>query len=539
MKLRWYQEECIDALTNYDYKANPIVCLPTASGKSVIIGEFIKRILQQYPHVRVMMLTHVKELIQQNADKLLTLWDNAPVGIFSAGLGQKTANAPIIFAGMQSVIKYIEKQVKENQPHFGFINLIVVDECHLISEKDTTSYRKIITELSKINPNLKVVGLTATPYRMKGGHLLNCGIFGDIAYNLCKPEDFIRLIKEGYLSKLINKQTSYTIDTSKVGSIGGDYNLKELDAVTDTDEQVYNAVKEIVELGTSQNRKSWIVFGTSIEHCEHLCSMFENFGIEAATVHSKHKSKENDHFINEFKQGRIRCLINNDKLTTGFDHPSIDLVGVLRATQSVTLWQQMVGRGFRVAEGKNDCLVLDYGGNTKRLGAVNDPVLPSGKKKKKGESAGIAPVKICPKCGCYNHARARLCEVCNHEFPVGSNLTDTVSSLELIKDVADNEPVVEPRVVHNVYYLKHISPRGTTQLKVTYQCGIEQFVEYIGFEQGGHILSKAILWWQQRSALPVPKSVDEALMHAATLKKPMFVNVKINVKYPEIINVIF
>lgn len=539
MKLRWYQEECIQALINYDYKVNPIVCLPTASGKSIIIGEFIKRIMQQYPYIRVMMLTHVKELIQQNADKMYSLWENAPVGIFSAGLNEKTSNAPITFAGMQSVVKFIEKEVKEGRPHFGFINLIVVDECHLISENDTTSYRKIINELSKINPQLKVVGLTATPYRMKGGHLLNCGIFGDSAYNLCKPEDYIRLINDGYLSKLINKQTSYTIDTSNVKMTAGDYNLKELDAVTDTNELVFKAVKEIVQLGVSQNRKSWIVFGTSIEHCEHLCSMFEEFGIDAVTVHSKRKAKENDHFINEFKKGRIRCLINNDKLTTGFDHPSIDLVAVLRATQSVTLWQQMVGRGFRIAEGKNDCLVLDYGGNTKRLGAVNDPVLPQSRKKRSGDApVGEAPIKVCPNCECYNHARARECEVCGYEFPVGSNLTN-VSNLDLIKEVAEDEDTIEAKVATNVFYVKHVSARGTTQLKVTYQCGLEFFTEYIGFEQHGVLKAKAIFWWQQRTNLPFPTSVDEALANAALLKKPVFINVRTNVKYPEIVNVIF
>ena len=537
-KLRWYQEEAKEALLTYNYASNPILALPTATGKSVIIGAFIKAVMEQYPTTRIMMLTHVKELIAQNAHKLSSMWEYAPLGIFSAGLGEKNAYMPITFGGVQSVIKYIEKCKAENREHFGFINLLIVDEAHLISEKDETTYRRVIQYLEEVNPDIKVIGLTATPYRMKGGMLTDCGIFGEVIYDLCQPEMFTRLIKEGYLSRLINRKTSFEIDTSEVAVIGGDFNLKELAQVTDKEELTFNAVQETVRCGLSQNRKSWIVFGTSIEHCEHLVKMFEQFGINAAAVHSKRKGKENDAIINAFKTGEIQCLVNNDKLTTGFDHPEIDLICVLRATKSTSLWVQMIGRGLRVAPNKKDCLVLDYGGNTKRLGAINDPVLPSKAKKGRG-GTGEAPIKICPVCECYNHAAARVCEVCGSEFAFDTGLTKQASNLDLIKEVDEVKFDTETFKVDNVYYEEYKAKSGNITLRVSYLCGINIYHEYLGFETGGALRQRAITWWAQRSKEPCPSTVREALRQVYALKRPVAINVRLNDKYPEITSVIF
>ena len=537
-KLRWYQEEAKNALLTYNYVHNPILALPTATGKSVIIGAFIKAVMEQYPTTRIMMLTHVKELIAQNAHKLSSMWEYAPLGIFSAGLGEKNAYMPITFGGVQSVIKYIEKCKAENREHFGFINLLIVDEAHLISEKDETTYRRVIQYLEEVNPNIKVIGLTATPYRMKGGMLTDCGIFGEVIYDLCQPEMFTRLIKEGYLSRLINRKTSFEIDTSDVAVIGGDFNLKQLAQVTDKEELTFNAVQETVRCGLSQNRKSWIVFGTSIEHCEHLVKMFEQFGINAAAVHSKRKGKENDAIINAFKTGEIQCLVNNDKLTTGFDHPEIDLICVLRATKSTSLWVQMIGRGLRVAPNKKDCLVLDYGGNTKRLGAINDPVLPSKAKNGRG-GTGEAPIKICPVCECYNHAAARVCEVCGSEFAFDTGLTKQASNLDLIKEVDDVKFDTETFKVDNVYYEEYKAKSGNITLRVSYLCGINIYHEYLGFETGGALRQRAITWWAQRSKEPCPTTIREALMQVYSLKRPVAINVRLNNEYPEITSVIF
>lgn len=534
--LRWYQQEAIDSLMNYGFEKNPLIAIPTGGGKSIIIAQFIKNAMELYPNTRILMLTHVKELVAQNAEKLLSIWENAPMGVFSAGLKRKQAGYPITFGNMQSVYKYIEKQQKLGLPHFGHIDLLIVDEAHLISEKDETTYRKLISALFEINPYIKVIGLTATPYRMKNGALTNNGIFGEVIYDLCSPENFVRLINEGYLARLIPKQTSVEIDVSNVSMVGDEYNLKQLAEVSDKDEITFHAVREIVETGISQGRTCWIVFCTSVEHCEHVNAMLLSMGIASAVCHSKQSNAINDQVIADFKEGRLTCLVNNNKLTTGFDNPKIDLIGMLRPTQSVGLWVQALGRGLRPYPTKENCLVLDFAGNTKRLGCINDPKIPR-KKGEGGGGEGVAPVKICKQCQCYSHSRARVCEVCGSEFDMSSNLFATASSLELIKDTSPQYELIQ---VDNVIYNQHTSAKGgMPTLRVTYLCGLMRYEEYICIEHTGYARKRAEQWWGQRSATPCPDRVYEALAVANMLKKPTMITVHINKKYPEIKSVTF
>lgn len=535
-ELRWYQEESINALMNYNYKHNPLLALPTGTGKSVVIAEFIKRACMSFPNTRIMMLTHVKELVQQNADKLLGVWQQAPLGIYSAGLKERDVGRPITFGSMQSVYKEIERQKESGRWLFGKIDLLIVDEAHLISEKDETTYRKIITALYEANPFIKVIGLTATPYRMKSGMLTDGGIFGEVIYDLTQPEMFVRLIKEGYLAPLIPKRTSIEIDVSNVSLIGNEYNLKQLEEVADVDEITFNAVREIVETGVSQGRTSWIIFCTSVQHCEHVNAMLLSLGISSAVCHSKLSSKENDAVIQAFKQGRLTCLVNNNKLTTGFDNPKIDLIGMLRPTNSVGLWVQMLGRGTRPYPTKQNCLVLDFAGNTKRLGCINDPNVPN-RKRGKGGGTGDAPVKVCKECNCYNHTKARFCEVCGTEFTFENNLLSSASTLELIKDTS---PQYEILPVDQVIYNQHKSANGgIPTLEVTYICGLSKFKEYVCFEHTGYARKRAEQWWGQRSADPAPDRVYEVLGRADNLKKPATITVHVNKKYPEVKSVSF
>lgn len=530
--LRWYQEEGIQALMNYDYAHNPLLVFPTGTGKSVIIAEFCKRAMFAFPLTRILMLTHVKELVEQNASKLLSVWETCPLGIYSAGLKQRDTLNPIIFGSMQSVYKHIQKCNENNVPHFGRIDLLIIDEAHLVSEKDETSYRNIIQALFEVNPYIKVIGLTATPYRLKGGMLTDCGIFGEVIYDLTRSDQFIRLIKEGYLAPLVPKRTSVEIDITNVSILGNEYNLKQLAAVSDKEEITFNAVREIIEHGIAQDRKAWIIFCTSVEHCEHVNAMFLSMGIPSATCHSKLSDRQNTENINAFKSGELRCLVNNNKLTTGFDYPDIDLIGMLRPTNSVSLWVQMLGRGTRPSPRKQNCLVLDFAGNTKRLGCINDPKLPSKRKKGAGGGTGEAPVKLCTECGCYNHTKAIVCEVCGTEFTFQSNLMSEASSLELIKDTT---PQFEMIQVDQVIYNEHIASKNNlSTLQVTYICGLMRYKEYVCFEHTGWARKCAEMWWQQRSATPCPNRVYEALAVADSLKKPTFITVHVNKQYPEV-----
>lgn len=540
---RWYQDEAEYAIFDYFQAGNignPVVGMPTGTGKSIVIANFVRRVFGYWPNQRIMMLTHVKELIEQNAEKLLSVWPTAPLGIYSAGLKSRDMILPIVFGGVQSVSKAIQKSVERDDgtpphlKHFGWRDLVIIDECHLLGPNEDTMYQYVIAELLKINPHLKVIGLTATPYRLKQGMITDDdGLFTDLCYDITGIDAFNRLIAEGYLSPLIPKRTNVEIDTSGVRMSAGDFNGKQLNEVAD--EITYDAVKEMVEQG--QDRQSWLVFASGVENAEHVASMLQSFGIPAAASHSKLKPAENDARIKAFKSGELRALVNNNKLTTGFDHPPIDLIGMLRPTMSPGLWVQMLGRGTRPSPGtfKENCLVLDFAGNTRRLGPINDPVKP----RKPGKGGGDAPVRICEVCGVYNHASARTCISCGSEFSFETKIFKTAGTEELLRSDA---PVVEYFDVQKVIYNLHEKRNDQNVLtsppsiKVSYFCGFQMFNEWVCLEHNGLPGKRARDWWRQRHAEEPPVTTYEALRRVSELRVPNRIRVWTNKKYPEILS---
>jgi DNA repair protein RadD len=520
---RWYQTEAVESIFSYfmGSTGNPVVALPTGTGKSIVIGRFMQRVLRQWPKQRFLVLTHVKELVEQNAKKLAEMWPTAPIGIYSAGLGRRDTAMSITFGGVASVVNCVEA--------FGHRDLLLVDECHLISPKADTMYGEVISRLKAINPHLKVVGFTATAFRLGQGMIIEGGIFTDICYDLTGVEAFNRLIAEGFISPLIPKRTRTALDVSNVGMNNGEFAQGALQAAVDKDEITYAALREMVEFGS--DRQSWLIFASGVEHAEHIADALTSFGIPAAAIHSKLKDGERDARLAAFKRGELRALSNNNVLTTGFDHPPVDLIGMLRPTMSPGLWVQMLGRGTRPspATGKRNCLVLDFAGNTKRLGPINDPVIP----KRKGPGTGEAPVRICEACGCYNHASARICINCGEEFTFQTKIIASAGTDELLRS---DLPVVEYFDVQRVTYNRHQREGSFPVIKVSYFTGLQKFDEWVCLEHSGFPGKKARDWWRQRHADEPPATTDEALQYVARLRVPRRIRVWVNKKIPEVLS---
>lgn len=526
--LRPYQEEAVQSVFTYYEEGkdgNPVIAMPTATGKSLVIAEFVKRTMYLYPHTRFMMLTHVKELIEQNANKLRDIWPNAPMGIYSAGLKQRNTMFPIIFGGVKSVVNCVCL--------FGHRDLLIIDEAHLLSPSDDTNYQEVIKQLKQVNPNLKVIGLTATPYRLKQGLITDGGIFTDFCFDNTSMEAYNQLIADGYLALLVPKKTDVELDLESVGmSNDGDFSKAELQAAVDKDKVTYEACQEMV--AGAADRMAWIVFSSGVKHADHISMMLNSMGIDSVSVHSKMPADEATRRLSEFKAGRHQCAVNYGKLTTGFDYPRIDFIGMLRPTMSPGLWVQMLGRGARPSPEtfKADCLVMDFARNTLRLGPVNDPVIP--RRKIKGDP-GVPPVKICPACGMYNHARAAFCASCNFEFPKQQKLTTTADTAVLVRKA---EPQIETFNVSRTLYLEYNKDGMPPMIKVQYICtgGIRTYNEYVGLEHPiKSIKTKAQKWWMMRSGSgDVPKTTREALQQLAKLREPKMVRVWTNNKYPTI-----
>lgn len=527
MELRAYQNEAVESVINYFTEGNtgnPVIAMPTGTGKSLVIAGLVKRIIQGWPGQRLMVLTHVKELIEQNADKMQKLWPQSPTGVYSAGLNQRDTLMPIIFGGAASVVNCI--------PKFGRRDLLLIDECHLLSPKADTTYQHIISGLRDVNPALKVIGLSATPYRLGQGMITDGGLFTDICCDMTGVDAFNRFIAEGFLVPLYPRRTKTELDVSEVGMSNGDFAQNALQAAVDKQDVTYKALIELCEAG--ENRNAWLIFASGIEHAEHIAEMLVSFGVAAAAVHSKMPEKERDRRIAAYKSGALRCLVNNGVLTTGFDHPPLDLIGMLRPTMSPGLWVQMLGRGTRPSPetGKTDCLVLDFAGNTRRLGPINDPKIP----RKKGKGGGDAPVKICEACGTYNHAAARECVFCGEEFTFQTKIVASAGTDELIRS---DIPVIEFFDVQQVFYYLHEKIGSPPQIKVEYFCsgGLQRFIEFVQLEHSGFPGKRSRDWWRQRFPGDfVPDTTAEALQTITQLRVPCRIKVWVNKKYPEVLN---
>ncbi len=527
IQLRYYQQEALDAIYNYfltHQNGNPLIGLPTGTGKSVLPAAFIQGIMRQWPSQRFLMVTHVKELVSQNADELLKLWPEAPLGIYSAGLKQKDTAHPIIFGSIQSMIKHPD--------WFGHRDIVFVDEAHLVSAEDSSQYQTFFAFLKLINPNLKIIGMSATLYRMGMGMITENGLFTDVVYDKTNLEGFNELLAQGYMCPLIPLRTKTELDVSDVSVVKGEFVSTQLQGAVDKAEITFKALQEFCH--ACQNRKSWLLFASGIEHAEHIAEQLGAFGVDCAPVHSKRPSEYNDAAIRAFKSGELRAIVNYGKLTTGFNHPQIDAIGMLRPTLSVPLWVQMLGRGTRPA--KANCLVLDFARNTPRLGPINDPRIP----RKKGEGNGELPIKICESCGAYNHPRVRICCNCGEEFTFQVKIVSKAGTDELIKAAATEEiPQIEILNVMNVHYEKWDGKMGKPPtLKVTYYTPAK-YNEWICLEHSGMAGKMARDWWRRRHAMEPPATIDEALNFTSNLKCPRFIRVHVNKKHPEILGAEF
>src|SRR5262245_19541853 len=399
LSLRPYQQAAIAAIYQYfaENPGHPLVVIPTAGGKSVVLASFIQGVLQQWPDQRILVVTHVRELIAQNHAEMMGLWPDAPAVMYSAGLGRRQIGARVLFAGIQSI----------HRRAYGVqqCDLVLIDEAHLIPRSSNTMYRSFLHTLSRINPDLKVIGLTATPYRLDSG-LLNEGkgrLFTDIAYEVSVRD----LIDQGYLCPLVTKLTNLTLDVGGVGSRGGEFIAGQLQAAVDRESITHAAIDEILAYGEA--RRSWLMFCSGVAHATHVAAALCGRGVSCATIFGDTPSAERDRIVAAFKRGEVRALASMGVLTTGFNAPAVDLIALLRPTKSVGLYVQMVGRGTRLAPGKENCLVLDFAGNVARHGPV-DAVKPA----RPAEGEGPAPTKVCPDCDSILPAAVRQCPDCGH-----------------------------------------------------------------------------------------------------------------------------
>ena len=568
IKLRDYQQEAIDGLLSYcaaNPGKDPVLELPTGSGKSVIIAEFCRQMAKRGK--KVLVLCRQKELVLQNCERFTQLaWGDYTVGVYCAGLNRKESDCDVVFATVQSVAKNIHD--------LGHLSAILVDECHQVPPSSNSQYGQMIGEVRKYNPRCRLIGLTATPYRTSTGMVYGEGsVFDDCAYSVSVK----RMLESGNITPW-RHPTVDEVDVSNVKIRGNDFDLGEMGE--EFEAKLESNVKEII--AASANRSKVLIFATTVKHGEALKeAIMMATGQQCGIVTGDSSKLHREVTLDQFCGGPLKYLVNIGVLTTGFDCPSVDVIAVCRATQSAGLWYQIVGRGMRLSKGKEDFLVLDFGGNFDRLGdpaeanfgrpakapeRVNCPECSNHCLKSDvrcGECGHVLLTKICPSCMAEQPKDAKICgskldredlfsDDCGFDFtqrrcrseirgdiclvalgpdedicPVCGAEKERKAAGQFEKHAKRKEKAVRARwSVQSVEYNYH-KPKDETKrptLRVSYEVwpAVEgasrldrrRFNEWVTIEHEGWVLQKATEWWKLRSAMAMPATVDEAMLIA-------------------------
>ena len=483
---------------------------------------------------RVLIVSHVKELLEQAVNTLHGTDERLipRVGVYSAGLGKKEVGYPITVAGIQSIYK--------KATSLGRFDMIIVDEAHLIALEGEGMYRQFLADAKLVNPNVRVIGLTATPYRMKDGMI--CGL-DNILNHVCHETGVRDLIAQGFLCNLKSRAGSVDVDTGNLHIRGGEFIQAEIDDLMDTDALVEAACKDVWDVFQKENRKKALVFAAGVEHGNHVAALLRKLtGEPVGEIYGDTPADDRKALVKDFRNGGLRFMVNMNVLTIGFDAPNVDMIALLRPTASPGLYYQMVGRGFRIHPDKNYCRVLDYGGNVIRHGPV-DTLKPNNKQT---SGDGTAPVKKCEACNSLVHAAYRVCPECGTEFP---KIEKTHATRASDAGILSSDVMVYDAEVTDVFYQVHTkrgAPEGTPKtLKVSYQqpgLSAELIQEWVCLEHeaGSFPQRKAALWWRSRSNTPVPTDATMAaeLANDGALAKPTKIKVeyKPGERFPRIVS---
>lgn len=571
-KLRDYQQEAVDKTIKYfQRKRDPaLIVLPTGAGKSLVIAE-----LARIARGRVLVLAHVKELVEQNYDKYTSYGLTA--GIFSASLGKKETEQKAIFGSIQSV-------ARADSSFFKDFSLVIIDECHRIAEEGGTQYQDVLSKLKEQNPSICILGLTATPYRLGLGWIYEYSHNGEVKSE--EPRFFKHCVYELPLSYMIKNKfltrpvkidipvTSY--DFSELTDKNKMYTTSEVEELLKNQKRLTPLiVKNIIDIAEKFNRQGVMIFTASVRHAEEVLSYLPE---DAAIVIGETDIQKRDQIVEDFKNKKFKYLVNVSVLTTGFDAPHVDMIAILRPTESNSLYQQIIGRGLRLSPGKEDCFVLDYTGmghdiyapeiSDKKPSKESVPVLVTcpqcqfqnnfwgivdfdgdiiehfGRKCRGAihdpQTLTVKPCgyrfryKLCHNCHAENDISARTCLQCN------ATLVDADSKLKQAK-LSKNAHILTPeKIIFNELSDKN----GNPYLEVRYYDVDAQYISEAYFFNNSSALKKFNINFL-RSHLKRPekffsvKSAKDVIEHQSLLRLPSFIIARKQDKFWKITEKIF
>jgi len=514
MILRDYQQECLSVI----WKALPkeetiLIQAATGAGKTIIFCELNKQILSKWPAIRIGILAHRRELISQAKDKMLRVWPDAgsKIGI-ACGTIQKHVDVrrPITIGTIQT----LSNKIENTKP----FDIIIIDEAHRIPPmNDDNQYAKWIKAMQELNPRVRIIGFTATPFRLGHGYIYgktcrpdNENLFSDLNYRI----GIQKLQGAGYLCPLIAKETkNISFSLSGIKRIGGDYSTRDVSDLMSEDLHVGSAIEAIREYAS--DRKHIVVFAVTIEHAEILSKTFNHHGISAATVHSKMATGQRDMILRNFDAGRFRVIVNVGILTEGWDSPHADCGIMCRPTLSPALFVQMIGRMLRISNGKKDALILDLANNFRTHGMPDNPrVIIPGRKKESINGDDI--IMTCPECMTVVAPQTRICPECGKVLVQEKKYINERVEMQNVKTEPDQ---LEVDVI-DYNFNPYTSRKGNEMIKLAMTCKpkgmntippffVNHFFDFEG--QGSEFgMRRARTIWNKIVGTAPPSSVQEA-----------------------------
>lgn len=537
MQLRPYQQDCLDATLN-DLRTNPNVLIQaaTGAGKTIFFSALIRHCMEQY-QMRIGVVAHREQLVRQAADKLLKVWpEGAPhVGLACASVSSNIElERPVVIGSPQT----LANRIGDMPP----LHMLIVDECHRLPPENVQSqYGDLIHSLRNYYPEMRLVGVTATPFRLQHGYIYGTQCrrsernwFGKLTYNI----SIATLQEQGFLVPYRALQ-AHAPDLSKVKKTAGEYSLSDLGKEMSGALHVGSAVKAVQEYAA--DRQHIVVFAVTIEHARALRDAFRAAGYTAACVHSKQPQAKRLAILDDFDHGRLHVVCNVGILTEGWDCTSVDCMVMCRPTLSPALYVQMVGRGLRLHEGKKDCLLLDLSGNWIQHGDPNEPLVDwrEGRKSQKPvlPNEEQAPGMECPTCHTLVKAAAITCPWCGAELKVLQN-----ERLQMTECVAPPPPVfgVQEARVLDWNIAPFTSRAGNYMLKLSLSCAIEgkafpvNVNHFMDIEGQGSARGQFKALVDMRFFIGhdnVPQTVDEAMDRVEELHIPDTVWIEKNGQY--------
>jgi DNA repair protein RadD len=486
----------------------------TGAGKTIIFCKLIEMLLTRWPQIRIGILAHRRELISQAYSKLINVWPAAPIGIACASTGMRVdTDRPVVIGSVQTLARRVEETAA--------FDLIIVDEAHRIPPINKESlYQSWLSTMRNYNPKVRILGFTATPFRLGHGFIFGTACKSD-HQNLFDSLDFrigIRqLQKEGYLCDYRAKEAENIQSELKSVGVSGDFNLGDLSDLMSKKVHVGSAVHAVIRYAL--DRRHIVVFCVTIDHARKVKRAFRNAGFTAAAVHSKMPLPQRDMILHEFDSGRLRVLCNVGVLTEGWDSPAVDCVLLCRPTRSAALYVQMIGRGLRPHPDKTDVLILDLSNNCSVHGDPDKPIVPIPGRK----GGSINPVvKVCPNCLELVMSGNRVCPSCGYEWPQEAKEQNGTVDM---RNVSWSKPEPFEVAIENVSIEDFTSKKGNRMIKMPMVCRVGKSLttvkvhEFFDFEGNASDWSrgKARRLWSTLVGTAPPESVEEAMARQGEL----------------------